>query len=73
MTDLMPTGPQALRNLADALEQQARSYDLRLWRSRGERSTVAEAFRHSASIARQQAAKLERLEQQLAAHAGGDS
>ncbi|MFK3845761.1 hypothetical protein [Stenotrophomonas sp. NPDC078853] len=73
MTDLMPTGPQALRNLADTLEQQARSYDLRLWRSRGERSTVAEAFRHSASIARQQAAKLERLEQQLAARAGGDS
>lgn len=65
MTDLMPTGPQALRNLADTYEQQARVYDLRLWRSRGERSTVAEAFRHAASIARQQAAKLEKLAKQL--------
>ncbi len=65
VTDLMPTGPQALRNLADTYEQQARVYDLRLWRSRGERSTVAEAFRHAASIARQQAAKLERLAKQL--------
>ncbi|MCS4235060.1 hypothetical protein [Stenotrophomonas sp. BIGb0135] len=65
MTDLMPTGQQALRNLADTYEQQARLYDHRLWRDRGQRSTVAETFRHAASIARQQASKLERLAKQL--------
>lgn len=61
MTDLLPTGPQALRHLADTLDQQARSYDCLLWRPRGERSSTAEAFRHAASLARQQANKLERL------------
>lgn len=71
MTEFMPSGPQALRNLADTLEQQARVYDLRLWRDRGQRSTVAEAFRHSASIARQQANKLERLAEQLGGPAHG--
>lgn len=65
MTKLIPTGPQALRNLADTLEQQARTYDIRMWRPRGERSTQAEAFRHAASIARQQAAQLEKITQQL--------
>jgi len=68
---LIPNGPQALRHLAETLEQQARVYDLRLWRDRGQRSTVAETFRHSASIARQQARRLEWLEEQDKASRAG--
>lgn len=70
MTDLIPNGPQALRHHADTLEQQAARYDRVLWRRGGERSTFAEALRLAASLARQQAHKLERLMQQTegAAH-----
>lgn len=68
---LIPDGPQALRNLADTLEQQAAGYDRVLWRRGGERSTMAEALRLSASLARQQAHRLERLAEQLSDAKGG--
>lgn len=63
MTDLIPNGPQALRHHAQTLEQQASRYDRVLWRRGGERSTFAEALRLAASLARQQAHKLEQLMQ----------
>lgn len=71
MTDLIPTGPQALRHHADTLEQQAARYDRVLWRRGGERSTFAEALRLAASLARQQAHKLERLAKELGGNEGG--
>lgn len=64
MSELIPNGPQALRHHADTLEQQAARYDRVLWRRGGERSTFAEALRLAASLARQQAHKLERLMQE---------
>ncbi|HED4877292.1 TPA: hypothetical protein R4K21_003111 [Stenotrophomonas maltophilia] len=66
----IPTGSQALRHFADTLDQQAQRLDRLLWRDRGQRSTTAEAYRLSASLARQQASKLERMERQAAARAG---
>lgn len=66
----IPTGSQALRHLADTLDQQAQRLDRLLWRDRGQRSTTAEAYRLSASLARQQASKLEGMERQAAARAG---
>lgn len=72
MTDLIPTGPQALRHHADTLEQQAARYDRVLWRRGGERSTFAEALRLAASLARQQAHKLERLADQQPISKGGE-
>lgn len=71
MSNFIPTGSQALRHLADTLEQQAASLDRLLWRDLGQRSTTAEAYRSSASLARQQASKLEFMERQAAARAGG--
>lgn len=65
MADFIPTAPQALRHHADTLEQQAARYDRVLWRRGGERSTMAEALRLAASLARQQAHRLERLVAQL--------
>lgn len=65
MADCIPTAPQALRHYADTLEQQAASYDRVLRRRGGERSTMAEALRLAASLARQQAHRLERLVAQL--------
>ncbi|OWQ58123.1 hypothetical protein CEE59_09130 [Stenotrophomonas maltophilia] len=67
----VPTGSQVLRHFADTLDQQADRLDRLLWRDRGQRSTTAEAYRTSASLARQQAAKLEQLETLAAARAGG--
>lgn len=67
----VPTGSQALRHFADTLDKQADRLDRLLWRDRGQRSTTAEAYRTSASLARQQAAKLEQLETLAAARAGG--
>lgn len=67
----VPAGSQALRHFADTLDQQADRLDRLLWRDRGQRSTTAEAYRTSASLARQQAAKLEQLETLAAARAGG--
>lgn len=64
MSELIPSGPLALRHYADTLEQQAARYDRVLWRRGGERSTFAEALRLAASLARQQAHKLERLMQE---------
>ncbi|OBU53832.1 hypothetical protein A9K69_08580 [Stenotrophomonas maltophilia] len=71
MSAFLPTGSQALRHLADTLEGQAERLDRLLWRDRGQRSTAAEAYRASASLARQQASRLEMLERQAAARAGG--
>ncbi|MBH1548781.1 hypothetical protein I5U02_02210 [Stenotrophomonas maltophilia] len=68
---ILPTGSQALRHLADTLERQAERLDRLLWRDRGQRSTTAEAYRLAASLARQQAHKLDQLERQHAARAGG--
>lgn len=68
---ILPTGSQALRHLADTLEGQAERLDRLLWRDRGQRSTTAEAYRLASSLARQQAHKLDQLERQLAARAGG--
>ncbi len=67
----VPTGSQALRHFADTLDKQADRLDRLLWRDRGQRSTTAEAYRTSASLARQQAVKLEQMERLAAAHAGG--
>ncbi len=67
---ILPTAAQALRHFADTLEIQASRLDCVLWRPSGERSTTAEAYRLSASLARQQAHKLERLERQLEQRAG---
>ncbi|HGM6720616.1 TPA: hypothetical protein ACKQC2_001471 [Stenotrophomonas maltophilia] len=64
MAECIPNGPQALRHYAETLEQQAARYDRVLWRRGGERSTFAEALRLAASLARQQAHKLERLMQE---------
>lgn len=66
----IPTGSQALRHFANTLDQQAERLDRLLWRDRGQRSTTAGAYRLSASLARQQASKLELLERQAAAHVG---
>ena len=71
MTELIPNGPQALRHYAETLEQQAARYDRVLWRRGGERSTFAEALRLAASLARQQAHKLERLIQQAEGEGNG--
>ncbi len=54
MSNFIPTGSQALRHLADTLDQQADRLDRLLWRDRGQRSTTAQAYRTSASLARQQ-------------------
>jgi acyl-CoA reductase-like NAD-dependent aldehyde dehydrogenase len=70
MTNVLPSGSQALRHFADTLDQQAERLDRLLWRERGQRSTTAEACRTLASLARQQASKRQQLEQQ-AARAGG--
>lgn len=67
----IPTGSQALKNFADTLDQQAERLDRLLWRDRGQRSTTAEAYRTSASLARQQASRLEQMEMLAAARAGG--
>lgn len=67
----IPTGSQALRHFANTLDQQAETLDRLLWRDRGQRSTTAEAYRLSASLARQQASKLELLEGQAATCTGG--
>ncbi|QDY47388.1 hypothetical protein DUW70_01930 [Stenotrophomonas maltophilia] len=66
----VPTGSQALRHFADTLDQQADRLDRLLWRDRGQRSTTAQAYRTSASLARQQAVKLEQMERLAAARAG---
>ncbi|GEM_PF-3450442 len=58
-TDLIPDGPKALRDFADQMEAEARQYDRPQYGR--ERSTVAETFRHAASLARQKAARLERF------------
>jgi|GEM_PF-3582315 len=71
MSNFIPTGSQALRLFADTLDQQAVRLDLLLWRDRGQRSTTAEAYRISASLARQHAVKLEQMERLAAARAGG--
>ncbi|HEL5028587.1 TPA: hypothetical protein UOA81_003826 [Stenotrophomonas maltophilia] len=71
MSNFIPTGSQALRHLADTLDQQADRLDRLLWRDRGQRSTTAQAYRTSASLARQQAVKLEQMERLAAARAGG--
>ncbi|HDS1139828.1 TPA: hypothetical protein QDZ75_003901 [Stenotrophomonas maltophilia] len=71
MSNFIPTGSQALRLFADTLDQQAVRLDRLLWRDRGQRSTTAEAYRISASLARQQAVKLEQMERLAAARAGG--
>lgn len=67
----IPSGAQALRHFADTLDRQAERLDSLLWRDRGQRSTTAEAYRRSASLARQQASKLELLERQAITCAGG--
>lgn len=67
----IPTGSEALRHFADTLDQQAERLDRLLWRDRGQRSTTAEAYRLAASLARQQASKLELLEGQAATCTGG--
>ncbi|WP_049438894.1 hypothetical protein [Stenotrophomonas maltophilia] len=67
----IPAGSQALRYFADTLDQQAQRLDRLLWRDRGQRSTTAEAYRLAASLARQQASKLELLEGQAATCTGG--
>ncbi|WP_155761188.1 hypothetical protein [Stenotrophomonas maltophilia] len=67
----IPTGSQALRHFADTLDQQAQRLDRLLWRDRGQRSTTAEAYRLSASLARQQAKRLEGLEGQHQSSDGG--
>ncbi|OBU52839.1 hypothetical protein [Stenotrophomonas maltophilia] len=71
MSNFIPTGSQALKNFADTLDQQAARLDRLLWRDRGQRSTTAEAYRTSASLARQQASRLEQMETLAAARAGG--
>jgi hypothetical protein len=65
MSDVIPTAPQALRHHAATLEEQAARYDRLLWRRGGERSTMATSLRLAASLARQQAHKLERLMEQI--------
>lgn len=67
----IPTGSQALKHFADTLDQQAERLDRLIWRDRGQRSTTAEAYRTSASLARQQASRLEQIEALAAARAGG--
>lgn len=67
----IPTGSQALRHFADTLDQQAERLDCLLWRDRGQRSSTALAYRASASLARQQASKLELLERQAFTCTGG--
>lgn len=67
----IPTGSQALRHFADTLDRQAERLDCLLWRDRGQRSSTAEAYRTSASLARQQASKLEQMETLTAAWVGG--
>lgn len=71
MSNLIPTGSQALRHFADTLDQQADRLDRILWRDRGQRSTAAGAYRTSASLARQQASRLEQVERLAVARAGG--
>ena len=71
MSNYIPSGSQALRLFADTLDQQAARLDRLLWRDRGQRSTTAQAYRTSASLARQQAVKLEQMERLAAARAGG--
>ncbi|PZP58292.1 MAG: hypothetical protein DI597_19360 [Pseudoxanthomonas spadix] len=61
---LIPSPAAVLRAFADDLEAQATRYDHLLWRDRGERSTVAEAYRNAASLARQKAHRYERLAEQ---------
>ncbi|HDX0948340.1 TPA: hypothetical protein RNT26_001001 [Stenotrophomonas maltophilia] len=70
MSNFVPTGSQALKHFADTLDQQAARLDRLLWRDRGQRSTTAEAYRTSASLARQQASRLEQMETLAAARAG---
>lgn len=70
MSNYIPSGSQALRLFADTLDQQADRLDRLLWRDRGQRSTTAQAYRTSASLARQQAVKLEQMERLAAARAG---
>lgn len=71
MSNFVPTGSQALMHFADTLDQQAARLDRLLWRDRGQRSTTAEAYRTSASLARQQASRLQQIETLAAARAGG--
>ncbi|WP_447905250.1 hypothetical protein [Stenotrophomonas sepilia] len=71
MSNYIPSGSQALRLFADTLDQQADRLDRLLWRDRGQRSTTAQAYRTSASLARQQAVKLEQMERLAAARARG--
>ncbi|KAK6697250.1 hypothetical protein SNK04_014168 [Fusarium graminearum] len=59
-----PALAEALRHHAATLEEQAARYDRLLWRRGGERSTMATSLRLAASLARQQAHKLERLMQE---------
>lgn len=65
MSRLIPDGPMALRNLADRLEAQASRSDFIANGGRGRPSFVGEVYRTAASIARQEAAQLERITQQL--------
>lgn len=62
---LIPNGPTALRNLAARLEQQAARSDVVMNHGRGRTSFVGEVYRTAASIARQEAAQLEKITQEL--------
>lgn len=62
--NLIPSPAQVLRAFADDMDAQARRYDQVLWRDRGQRSTVAETYRTTASLARQKASRYERLAEQ---------
>ncbi len=65
MKRLIPNGPTALRNLAERLEAQARRSDFIANGGRGRPSFVGEVYRTAASIARQEAAQLEKITQEL--------
>lgn len=65
MKRLIPDGPTALRNLAERLEAQARRSDFYANSGRGRVSFVGEVYRTAASIARQEAAQLEKITQEL--------
>jgi len=60
MKGRMPDGPTALRDFAELMEGQAARHDRLQCRRSGEISTTAENFRTAASIARQEASRLEK-------------
>lgn len=60
-TELIPNGPKALRNLAARLDAQAARSDVVMNHGRGRPSFVGDVYRTAASIARQEAAQLEKM------------